>query len=58
MAESDEEILGAAKNFIDRFDANAFSEAKKMERDAVLQRDAEAITYWRKLIEAFSRTQP
>jgi hypothetical protein len=58
MAESEEEILQAAKHFIERFGPNAHSEAKKMERDATLQRDAEAITYWRDLIAAFSRVQP
>jgi hypothetical protein len=58
MAESEEEILEAAKRFFERFGPNAHSEAKKMEKDAILQRDAEAIRYWRDLIAAFSRVQP
>jgi hypothetical protein len=52
VAESDKEIREAAKRFTDRYGAKASSEAHKMLQDAIRQRRAEAISYWRALIAA------
>jgi hypothetical protein len=58
MAESDEEIREAAKRFLDRHGPDALSEADVMLQDAIRQRDAGALSYWRALIRALPRTQP
>jgi len=58
MAESDEEIREAARRFLDRHGPDALSEADAMLQDAIRQRDAEALSYWRALIRALARSQP
>jgi len=54
---TDEEVQRSAKNMIEKYGADALTQAKLMLKNVIPQRDQEDISYWRDVIRAIGRLQ-
>jgi hypothetical protein len=55
MATDQAEVDQTARGLIERYGSDAPREAAQSESDAISQRDAEAITFWREVAKAIGR---